>query len=59
MSNLAPCPFCGSTETLYFCSNGTESVYVACGCGADGPAGESDAEACDLWNTRADAGRAP
>lgn len=49
---LAPCPFCGGTLGLYYASHNPARA-VACGeCGAEGPAGDTDAEAAENWNAR-------
>lgn len=48
MPDLAPCPFCGETETLRFVL-----MQVHCGvCGAAGPIDVSDAQAAANWNRR-------
>lgn len=50
MSELKPCPFCGSDQDVYW----SDAVsYIACGrCGALGPDGDDEAEIARLWNTR-------
>lgn len=48
MTNLKPCPFCGSEDLQ------VRKSYVEClGCGTMGPDKSDDASACTLWNQRA------
>lgn len=50
---LGPCPFCGRTD-LEVTHNGTAARWYMCmTCRAEGPAGDSDAEAIEAWNSRA------
>lgn len=60
MSELLPCPFCGSTEVSV--SHTVQgSCWVACdtvACGAIGPLKATPAEAASAWNTRAAGGSA-
>jgi Lar family restriction alleviation protein len=47
MTELKPCPFCGSTDVEYI------DFYVACNrCSAMGPSDESDIDIIKAWNTR-------
>ena len=50
-AELLPCPFCGSTD-MQTSSNGIESCFLVCGCGAEGPACFSYVEALEAWNRR-------
>ena len=50
-AKLLPCPFCGGTA-LQTSSNGIESCFLGCGCGAEGPACFSYVEALEAWNRR-------
>ena len=58
MSELKPCPFCGSphaSETATATGfSWSKSVYVCHSCGATGPRGENRDSARAAWNTRAD-----
>ena len=59
MTDLLPCPFCGSNNLRYeFCGS---QGYIECNeCGTQGPCDERAADpicdldaACDAWNRRA------
>ena len=53
MSELKPCPFCG-TSNCEIVSNGHDSQFVECMfCGASGPAHENHDETTEAWNRRA------
>nr|AHF24042.1 predicted protein [uncultured bacterium Contig643] len=50
---LKSCPFCGRDEA-YYSGMAANYRYIECsGCGASGPAAETDEEAAALWNDRA------
>jgi Lar family restriction alleviation protein len=49
-AKLLPCPFCGRDAANLAVGSGCE--YVVCGCGAEGPARPSEAEAIAVWNRR-------
>lgn len=54
-TELKPCPFCGGKEIEpeeFGCF-----VFTCADCGTEGPAGDTEAEAAKLWNTRPDSGR--
>ena len=51
-AELLPCPFCGGTD-LQASSNGIESCFFGCGCGAEGPTCFTHVEALEAWNRRA------
>ena len=52
-TKLSPCPFCGWKNPTEV-SSGIDVVYIECAdCGAEGPTGESRAEADAGWNRRA------
>ena len=58
MSDLIPCPFCGSTTTMaavddYICYGALSYVHCVI-CGAPGPTAETDDEARLKWSIRAD-----
>jgi Lar family restriction alleviation protein len=48
---LKPCPFCGGTPWITWL--GVCAARAECDCGAEGPFGNDDAEAAQLWNERA------
>jgi len=50
-----PCPFCGFTKPDIYLQIERPSLYVGVcsSCGAEGPAGESEIEAAEVWNHRA------
>ena len=49
MSDLKPCPFCGSDNTRAYSSTGI--CWVEClSCDAVGPTAKTEAEAIDAWN---------
>ena len=51
---LKPCPFCQDGGKL-FINGGVGCRWVECSsCGCDGPARETEAEAIEAWNTRAE-----
>lgn len=51
---LKPCPFCGSTGSLYHCGLEKGVVFVVCdSCGSCGPSGVHDDDAAKKWNRRA------
>lgn len=55
---LRPCPFCGATEPTVHILDAPESL-VACdyrkgGCGASGRPFNTDKQAIEAWNTRAE-----
>lgn len=54
MSELKPCPFCGSTELeIIHVKPFGESMSVHCTwCRADGPIGQGDIRAMISWNKR-------
>lgn len=59
-NKLLPCPFCGKTETAIWELEGFEpfNCCVFCdrtegGCGAAGGFGETEDEAIEAWNRRA------
>ena len=50
MTELKPCPFCGS-KNVDVTKIGPEDWWLQCrGCGATGPIGESEEETIKLWN---------
>lgn len=52
MSELKPCPFCGSTD-VHTSPNGENYAYVYCNtCGAEGPTNDIGSVAM-TWNRRA------
>lgn len=53
MSELKPCPFCGSDDLRYMFYGGSTVIHCA-GCGIDGPVGADDDEAVEKWNCRAE-----
>ncbi|MEE9569713.1 MAG: Lar family restriction alleviation protein [Candidatus Binatia bacterium] len=63
MTELAPCPFCGSANSLYAFTDdlgdyGPEEYFVKCDigenpCGGKGPHRATKEEAIKAWNTRA------
>lgn len=58
MTELKPCPFCGSKNTACsFYTTHTEGMedhyYIGCkNCGANGSRGKSEEEAIEAWNRR-------
>lgn len=53
MTELRPCPFCGSLDLLVMSNVGPSDAATECiGCGAVGPDGRNDEEAAALWNKR-------
>ena len=62
MSELKPCPFCGTKDTVIVLENNSEDgryVTVICnwlkgGCGADGGQRLTKKDAVDAWNKRVD-----
>lgn len=66
-NKLLPCPFCGQTKTLIFVPDDDYMVYAAVncrvecetvlgGCGATGGFRETEEEAIEAWNRRANHG---
>jgi Lar family restriction alleviation protein len=55
MTDLLPCPFCGTAEAqaAVVSAGGIEWGQVECSCGATVSAGASVADATAVWNTRA------
>lgn len=55
-AKLGPCPFCGAGVSEVEELEGLDFWYVECPtCGADGPKGQTKAEAVRLWNARHEA----
>lgn len=52
---MSPCPFCGGTDInpdMIIIDDLTTHFYFCMDCYADGPLGESEAEAAEKWNGR-------
>ena len=57
MAELKPCPFCGDTQLTIINVYG-EDYYVHCDtCTTCGPSGETEQEAIEAWNRRAEDGK--
>lgn len=51
MSNIKPCPFCGSSKTV-LCLGDYDWMVECEDCTATGPFVDSEKEAIALWNKR-------
>ena len=56
MSELKPCPFCGSSNVAINAPFGVACYVICRDCGAMTAWGESDEEVNKAWNRRADNG---